>query len=502
MKGSFVMLNKLWILVLVLLLGTSGFALAVPLANDDVVIIIKTGVNSDGTYKYEVADSNDSRAAHFWDISMNERAMTDVLDYYSDVQKTTDSGLSTSEQELLNFYGEDKDPVYIEIVEGSKGAYCDWKADFTLQTPDGNIERCKTPKVVFNRNDPLLTGNDRSLQTQTLVHEIAHGAMSKLYGYNRLPYTEWLHKAHSGGTVSDEKLAIIEGWAEFAGAYFTGDHTIANDPDNSMSDNRYAYKDIYSRTQIRTASELKKTEGWVASTLLKLTESNTVSMDDLTAALEKGTPHTFDSLIEEVIKIRPEKEDAIKTAIGEASMGQIYGDHYTTIADYTPTDSSYTPSYSPEGVTFPDFSNLDSVSGSNPNKAFYAVITGALLGAIAGAPFGIVGIAVGGIAGLIVGNFIGEGMRSEGYVSSPITSKTGIPQIAGDTGEPDSSAHKTLTGNESLTDLRNDVDNAFNLYLNSVQHGTIDEQKSTLGNYRTMHRQYRQMLMKEETGNQ
>ena len=132
-----------------------------------------------------------------------------------------------------------------------------------LKTQSGAIEHELSPKVVINRNDPLFTGTDTGLQVQTIVHETGHGVMSQLYGYDSLPETDWLGKAHAGGTVSDEQLAMIEGWAEFTGAFFTGDYTIANDPDNALADNRYAYKDIYTRTEVRTASEMKKTEGWV-----------------------------------------------------------------------------------------------------------------------------------------------------------------------------------------------------------------------------------------------
>jgi hypothetical protein len=495
------------IFIIVLLLITSPLV-ATPLSDSDLVIIIKSGTNSDGTFRYEVADSSDQRAAQIWDISQKEAAMIKVADYYSDLQQPDNANLSSDEQNLLNFYGNnDRDPVYIEIVEGSSGAYCDWKADFTLQTADGTIERCITPKVVLNRNDPLFTGTDRGLQTQTLVHEIGHGAMSKLYGYDSLPYTEWLHKSHSGGTVSDEKLAIIEGWAEFAGAYFTGDHTIANDPDNSMSDNRYAYTDIYAKTEVRSASNLKKTEGWVASTLLRLVESNVVTIDDMNQAMSNGTPQTFDALTAEVIKIRPENRDAIKTTIAEASMGKIYPDYYTTVADYTVPDytavnsgtsydNPYTNTFVPNDANYPDFSlNQNGESGSN--KKLFAVITGTLLGALAGAPFGIVGVAVGAVAGLVIGNLIGDNMASESYVATPIITGTSAPEVTGNDGNPQEPLHSSDPAGSNLVELRSDTDKAFNLYLNAVQHGTIDEQKSSLENYRTIHKQYRNILMKK-----
>ena len=487
-------------LVLVLSLAQGTVIYAVPLADNDIVVIVKIGKNSNGTYKYEIADSGDSRASHIWDIAHQEHSMTKVLDYYSQVQDGTTSGLTSDQQALLNFYGgNETDPVYIEIKEGSKGAYCDWKGNFTLKQPSGRVTSEMTPKVIVHRNDPLFTGTDRDLQAQTLVHEIGHGAMSKLYGYDRLPYTEWLHKAHTGGTISDEKLALIEGWAEFTGAYFTGDFTIANDPDNSMTDNRYAYKDIYTRTQLRSKNELLKTEGWVASTLLKLTESGTVSMNDFNLALKNGTPHTFSEMTDELIKIRPEKEGAIKSVIADASFGKLYSSYYSTsssLASYTSSDN-----FAPNSL--PDF-NLPDSSDYNVDKELVGVIIGAFAGALIGSPFGLVGIAVGAIAGVAIGNFIGLQFESKGYTHTPFSPTANqIPEVgitpSSGNNDDDLTTQNQTENTVNLSELRKEVDVAFKTYLNSVQHGTIDEQKLSLKEYKNVHTNYRQQLMKEET---
>ena len=116
--------------------------------------------------------------------------------------------------------------------------------------------------------------SDQSLVEQTLVHEIGHGIMRKLYGKSDMPDTPWLGRPHYGDLVTDEQLALIEGWAEFVGAEFTGRHTIAEDPADSLTMNAYAYQD---NGQAKTPEQLFKTEGWVATVMLHISKHPSIN---------------------------------------------------------------------------------------------------------------------------------------------------------------------------------------------------------------------------------
>ncbi len=479
-------------LPLLLLLSFSLFAplqiLATPLADDDVVIVIRTGTNSDGTERFEVADSSDSRALELWNYSQQETSMRRVLQYYQDVQDPSMAGLSPSEREVLSFYGENKDPVYIELEEGGGGAYCDWKGRYTVDMPDGQLKQVVSPKVVVRRNDPVFTGGDKGLAVQTLVHEIGHGAMSKLYGYEKLPYTDWLQKEHAGGMVTDEKLALIEGWAEFVGAYFTDRATIANDPSNAISDNRYAYSDIYTRSRLRSASDMNKTEGWVATAYYNLVNEGALSLSEIDAVFRKKTPQTFQAFIYGVEEMYPDKSAAVRTVLADTSHGKMYKEYQTTRSSLV---GSLTSGNALAGTTVASLSSL----GGDKGSKMLPLLIGAVIGAIAGGPFGTVGMIVGGTVGLLIGQLISSQMESASAARTTSFDGSLVPKpaISGAL-NPDNTTKSSATANASLSDLRGQVNDAFKAYLEAVRQGTQAEQTEAMNKYRALQAQFKQQL--------
>ena len=468
------------------LLPFASNLLATPLADNDVVIIVRTGTNSDGSERFDVADSSDPRALELWNYAQDETSMRSVLQYYKDVQDPSMSDLSPSERDVLSFYGEQKDPIYIEVEEGGGGAYCDWKARFTVDMPNGTVKQATTPKVVIRRNDPVFTGSQKDLAVQTVVHEIGHAAMSKLYGYQKLPYTDWLNKDHAGGTVSDEKLALIEGWAEFVGAYFTGRNTIANDPTNAISDNRYAYKDIYTRTSLRTASEMQKTEGWVATAFYKLVTEGAMTISEMDQVFKKKTPQSFQSFVYAVEEVYPEKSAAVRTVLADTSHGKLYPEYQTT-------RSSIVSGFSGSAITGTTVASLSSVTGSIKDDNLMPMLIGAVIGAVVGGPFGTVGMIVGGTVGLLIGQLIGSRLasasaaRTTGNDGSPVDLQ---PATSGALSPAESAAKSSAT----ITELREQVNAAFKTYLDAVRSGTRDEQAAAMANYRSLQAQFKKQL--------
>jgi len=463
--------------------GTSlvTVVLATPLAGDDVVIIVRSGTNADGTERFDVADSGDFRAVQLWTYAHENAAVRKVLQYYRDVQSTPNDASTDEERAALSYYGGSIDPIYIEVEEGGAGAYCDWKARFTVELPNGQTASVASPKVVIRRNDALFTGGDTSLQVQTLVHEIGHAVMSKQYGYGNLPQTEWLGKEHAGGVVSDEKLALIEGWAEFIGAYFTDRLTIANDPADAMRDNRYAYTDIYTRTTLRSAADMLKTEGWVATALLDLVTEGAVSLTEMDVVLKDKRPQTFHALVLGLEERYPSKSAAIRTVLADTSKGQLYTEY--RVAD-------------PSSVVLADtvsFTGRDTSGDGDGFSRLLPGLVGAVLGAMAGGPFGAIGLVVGAATGFAVGRLLSEMLETTAAVRPPAAAGE-VRSTLVDTVAVPAVAVTTAAVDADMADLRAGVDEAFEAYVSAVRQGTRDEQLAAMNRYRTLHAAFRARL--------
>jgi len=459
---------------------------ATPLADADVVIIVRSGTNADGSERFDVADSSDARAAHLWNYAQQNTAMQRVLQYYHDVQSTTGDDLTADEQEALSYYGGTTDPVYIEIEEGGGGAYCDWKGRYTVELPNGQTTSVVSPKVVVRRNDAVFTGGDTSLQVQTLVHEIGHAIMSKHYGYEKLPYTDWLTKEHAGGTTSDAKLALIEGWAEFIGAYFTGRYTVANDPTDALRDNRYAYTDIYTRTTLRSAGDMQKTEGWVATAFLNLIAEGAVTLGDIDAVMRSKTPQTFQALVLGLEEQYPSKTAAIRTVLADTSMGQLHPEYRTTGSSLNQMASTVTTAGS---NTFAGL-GLSSSDGGNGLGKLVPGLVGAVLGAMAGGPFGAVGMLVGAAAGFALGQLLSGMLETSAAARTPAAADSTLAASPASVAAP-AAATSVGSSDADLTALRAEVNEAFKAYLQSVRQGTRDEQNAAMHQYRSLQATFR-----------
>ena len=210
----------------VLLVGVNAQALA----NEKMVFLIKSGTDSSGNPMYRMATSQDQRAQQIYNRFWNDQGVQKVIESHQQVD-SNNLALNTPP----GYHNIQKpSPVFIEIGNQT-GTYNDWKGTFSVQDSNGRIHTYDEPRVVLDLNDSMWQSRDQSLVEQTLVHEIGHGIMRKLYGKSDMPDTPWLGRPHYGDLVTDEQLALIEGWAEFIGAEFTGRHTIAEDPADSLT---------------------------------------------------------------------------------------------------------------------------------------------------------------------------------------------------------------------------------------------------------------------------
>ncbi|MBI3891516.1 MAG: hypothetical protein HY303_08310 [Candidatus Wallbacteria bacterium] len=307
------------------------------LQNSNVVFMVKTGTNGDGTPAFRVATSNDYGAERVFQVASQSAALERTANYYGYIQQLKNQsilqqagryGLSDADRQTANsLLG--SEPIYVEVKEGGSGIYNDWKGSFSLRDANGGAAyRIASPRVVLPLGSSEVTGGDTALLEQTLVHETGHGIMSKAYGSAALCESPYIHQSHSGGSRTDCCLSIIEGYAEFMGAYMTNRLTIANDPANSITNNLYGYRPDGT---FKNAQELQATEGWVASTLYMLAAKSGIQnfMQKLGVIMVNYHPASIQALLDAFIRSYPSDAAAVRATVSKASNGQMYGDSVT-----------------------------------------------------------------------------------------------------------------------------------------------------------------------------
>lgn len=468
---------RLLLLLLVTAFSLPGAVLAVALDDGRIAVVVATGRTADGVSTYRVADDGDAAAVELWSWARTDPSVQQVASLYFQAQtlrkdrllaEAGGSNLSAEDRALLD--GDDGSKrLYIEVKNGSGGAVCDWKAQYYVTGSDGATDYVAAPRVVVQSSDPVMSGGDRSLRSQTLVHEIGHGVMAALYGPDELPYTPWLKLSHSGIMVTDEKLALIEGWAEFVGAYYTGRLTIAEDPANTIPDNRYAYT---AEGRRKTEAELWKTEGWVATVLYHM--ATEAGLGDVVAKLAKvqtaATPQNFEDLLDAYQDAYPQDAGTVQKIVAADSFGLIYPEAYEGTSGSSSTPMILTGSGSSTGTPF-DFDFLRDATGSGGGNGLMTILAagigGALGMALAGGPVGLI---VGGLAGALLGSFLSNGLSA---ASAPLDSvlAPAAPTISAP-GETDVLDEGPATaGERDLAELRRSFRDSMKEYVRSLRSG-------------------------------
>jgi hypothetical protein len=346
---------RLLILLAVTLLAAMlpAAAQAYLLQTRDVVFLVRVGTNSDGTPAFRVAQSTDYGAERVYKLAASSSALERTAAYYrrtqelangSLLQQAQQYGLSASDQQLASSLLE-TEPIFVELKEGSGGTFNDWKGSFTVRdTRSGSPVRVSSPRVTLPLSSSVVTGGDSALLEQTLVHEVGHSIMAKGYGIRNLPDSPYISQPHSGNSVTDQQLAIIEGYAEFIGAYFTNRLTIANDPRNAITDNLYAYN---TSGGAKTAAELQKTEGWVATVLYSIATRSGIQgcLEKMNVVMVRAKPQSVLQFLEAFQKMYPSDAQALRAIVARTSNGTIYGNSYSgntaggTTASGTPSNT-------------------------------------------------------------------------------------------------------------------------------------------------------------------
>lgn len=304
------------------------FAAQVAMAAN-IVFLVRVGTDAEGNPMFRPADSRDSYLGGLFSLVQSSSAMSEVARYYEQLQRdkiaASLQARGVSQQDMAYaMQNVGTDPVYIEVGNSTAGAYNDWKGRFSVQYSNGQVQTVSTPRVVFNLGSDVARSGNRALIEQTLVHEVAHGGMSRSHGANALPNSPYLSKPHAGGSVTDQQLALIEGWAEFIGPYFTGRRTIAEDPANAIDTNWYAKR---ADGSMKSTAELLATEGYTATVLYKISTAakDQNAMWKLTQVMSRTQPQSMWALLQSTAQYFPELAPAINQTLYQTSGGQIQG---------------------------------------------------------------------------------------------------------------------------------------------------------------------------------
>jgi hypothetical protein len=325
-----------YFLALSLLFGVQGIAWATELANDKLVFLVKIGTDNAENPLFRMADSSEARIRSIYDRLYLSDGVQRMINSHQQVESQ-----NLAAQTPAGYHNLKKpQPLFVEIGTET-GTFNEWKGNFSIQDSQGKVESYVHPRVVLDLNDSIFQSRDPSLVEQTVVHEIGHGVMRMAYGADQLPDSEWLGRPHYGDLVTDEQLAYIEGWSEFAGAYFTGRNTIAEDPPEAISQNAYAYQDSGSA---KTPQDLMKTEGWVATVLLHIANHPDISKgyEKLVETMRSAKSQGLNELLRAYLQEHPEDGEAITEVLTRDSLNQISAPLGGPIAS-TRCDDSHNP---------------------------------------------------------------------------------------------------------------------------------------------------------------
>jgi len=252
---------KFYILCLILLIANSVFAIP-----GDIVFVRTT----DKPDVYVVCSENDPlyRKAQA-KVAADQRILLAVYNYkrvQSEIglnlfNKLKKQGLSKKELKILAKKFETK-PIYF-CVSPSTGGNSMMTGNFTVVSKDvsGKRRRVKVSNgsvITLAMNGDTMKGPQGDI-VRSITHELGHAVMAVAYGGTRnFPKSRFLGKPHWHGKITDRGLAIIEGWAEFNGAYFCNEPWVTQPVDTG----KFAAKAPHT---LKTYNEMMNTEGVNAS---------------------------------------------------------------------------------------------------------------------------------------------------------------------------------------------------------------------------------------------
>ena len=228
------------------------------------------------------------------------------------------------------------DPVYMVLNENLKGV------SFATTIPFALIEKGEaTTTTTKIKAAPLVTlspdtinelKNGDSWGAETVCHEIGHVIMYPTHGLLNYPYsaTELIieqvkNEGHWKGKVTTPTFAMLEGWAEFNGAYFT----------NGSIQNYTSNKDV-----LKSYDEMIRTEGITAKIMLTICEDTTINPDrqkgyeKILTTMRTHKCRTLNSFLVDYVKDYPADKETVEKIVSSETNGVVSIDYNYTFKEW------------------------------------------------------------------------------------------------------------------------------------------------------------------------
>lgn len=219
-----------------------------------------------------------------------------------------------------------KKPIYLEI--GDNGNIYHDPRGFILaeQAPNGTIvyrDNSYVNRLVIPHNSEVFKGGMSDPSAASVIaHEIGHMIMDQVYETPYFPRSNY-NGPHSKNTITDEKFAYFEGWAEAIETLSNSDRL--NDltswrlkTQKNIVENKYIFKnhgaiDGPNDGIIKNGIQQLSTEGVNATLFYKLLTDHQILMpySKILAVFEKTKPQTYREFIKNYIQMFPEDRSIV-----------------------------------------------------------------------------------------------------------------------------------------------------------------------------------------------
>lgn len=241
-----------------------------------ITLLVETGVTEDGRPICRAASLNDPGAKELYSHLKDDPRIQRAVEAYERVQiekrdllidELRTAGLVQDELDVIKA-NTPIHPAYF-VIDSTGQVNSSSVHGFEMVTrAGGRTSMENVPLVHVAVNSPTMQSKDLTRQARSLTHELGHCMMGVLYdGADDFPPTRYLGQPHWRGKVTDPGLALIEGWAEFCGPYFSEDQSKIIPIDAGD----YSFNE--DTGELKSYEEMVATEGVVASVFWDMMKS-------------------------------------------------------------------------------------------------------------------------------------------------------------------------------------------------------------------------------------
>jgi len=289
------------LLTLIVVLAQAGYCPVLGVsAPSEFVILMEIGKSDSGQPICREVSLDDPAAADLYGFIKGDPGIQNAVDTFHrvqvekqerDLQELRAAGLSEEEIAVVR----NSTPIHPAYFVIDSTGEVNSASVRGFELADGRGDRQPMPDVPLVHvavNSPTMQSGNITRQVRSLAHELGHCMMGVLYeGAENFPQSDYLGKSHWRGKVTAPGLAMIEGWAEFTGPYFSGDESKIV----SIDAGDFAFNE--DSGELKSHSEMMATEGVIASIFWDMMKSDSGLQDPwikIGTVFQKHRPETME----------------------------------------------------------------------------------------------------------------------------------------------------------------------------------------------------------------